>query len=90
MEQRKMDPNLVDIVVFCDWHMATKQNPAGTDCTANLAEARVFKCPYHFKDIKYGKAGLANAEDRLYIDRCSDFEPTKEVKNLIKTFVKKK
>jgi len=31
---------------FCRWHIATVENPAGTDCSAHMCEGRVFECPY--------------------------------------------
>jgi hypothetical protein len=31
---------------FCYWHIYTKENPRGTDCSAHMIEARVFECPY--------------------------------------------
>jgi len=41
--------------IFCENHIATKENPKGTDCSAYLAEARVFKCRRSFSDIKIKK-----------------------------------
>ena len=34
----------------CANHIATRENPGGTDCAAHLAEARVFACPYRSAD----------------------------------------
>lgn len=50
--------------VFCHWHVATKENRAGTDCSAHLAEGLTFKCPYK---------SLADAAKRQY--PCMDAEP---------------
>jgi hypothetical protein len=50
--------------IFCYWHIATKENLAGTDCSAHLAEGRVFKCPYK---------SLADAAKQRF--PCMDAEP---------------
>jgi len=31
---------------FCAYHIATKENPNGTDCAAHLAEGQCFECPF--------------------------------------------
>lgn len=33
-------------IKFCKWHVATKENPAGTDCSAHMHDGRVFKCQF--------------------------------------------
>lgn len=49
---------------FCYWHIVTEENPEGTDCSANLAEGRCFKCPYK------------TLEDRNNADYpCSGYKP---------------
>jgi len=53
--------------VFCVWHIATKENPLGTDCSAHLHDGRVFKCPY------------PSPADRLKAESpCSDYESNNE------------
>ncbi len=52
--------------VFCEYHVATKENPKGTDCAAHLCEGRIFECPFtdpnHAQTAKYP---------------CMDYEPPK-------------
>jgi hypothetical protein len=36
--------------VFCQYHLKTKENPHGTDCSAHLAEGQCFECPYELKN----------------------------------------
>lgn len=36
-----------NIKQFCEWHIKTQENPEGTDCSAHLADGRIFKCPYN-------------------------------------------
>lgn len=49
---------------FCIWHIATKENPAGTDCSAHIHEARVGECVY------------ASPEDRAKSAYpCVDYKP---------------
>jgi hypothetical protein len=62
---RKDTPQTSDI--FCKWHMATKENPAGTDCSAHMIENRVFPCPYPNPEAQL-KAAFP----------CSDYEPLGE------------
>ncbi len=51
-------------MAFCYWHIKTRENSQGTDCSAHLHEGRCFKCPYE------------NVDDRLTADyRCSDYRP---------------
>ncbi|MBI5148777.1 hypothetical protein HZA33_03795 [Candidatus Pacearchaeota archaeon] len=62
---------------FCYWHVKTKENPEGTDCTAHLADARVFECPYNANEIKLSEDGrlyISHTKDR-YNGACADFEP---------------
>jgi hypothetical protein len=37
-----MDPK----VQFCYWHYKTVENPAGTDCIAQIDSGRVMECPH--------------------------------------------
>jgi len=61
---------------FCYWHIKTKENPEGTDCSAHLHEARVFECPYNKEEAKL---------------KCSDFKLTKSKQQHSKyLFIKKK
>lgn len=53
--------------IFCKWHIATKENPSGTDCSAHLHDGRVFKCPY-----------LSPADRAKAKFPCSDYELNKE------------
>jgi hypothetical protein len=55
------------IELFCKWHIATKENPFGDDCSANLADGRIFKCPY--KTLK-------DRQNSKY--PCSDYEAIKK------------
>jgi len=52
--------------IFCEYHIATKENPEGTDCAAHLIEGLCFKCPFtspeHAQNAKYP---------------CIDYEPPK-------------
>ena len=47
--------------VFCVHHIATKENPTGTDCTAHMVEGRVFACPY--ESIQEARADKCPCED---------------------------
>jgi len=50
--------------VFCIHHIATEENPAGTDCSAHMIEARVFACPYtSIEDAKADKCPCEDAEE---------------------------
>ena len=54
---------------FCKHHIATKENPDGTDCAAHLAEAMVFRCMYE---------SPTRAEHGPLLDDfgvCEDFKP---------------
>lgn len=67
---------------FCYWHIATKENPEGTDCAAHLHEARCFKCHYNLDNIQYNQD-----TERLYISStssdligaCQDFKLNDEL-----------
>jgi len=84
-ENTEKKPNLEQ---FCDAHIVTAENPAGTDCGAHLAEARVFKCPYTIRDIKLSDFYNTKKVD-LVIERCPDFKLNKEMaKSLVKDFEK--
>lgn len=52
---------------FCKWHITTKENPAGTDCSAHLDDGRCFACPY--PDAPASQAGKYP---------CMDYEPIAE------------
>jgi hypothetical protein len=53
---------------FCNWHIKTAENPEGTDCSAHLADGRVFQCPYSSpEDIEKAKYP------------CSDYKPVKHL-----------
>lgn len=56
---------------FCRSQWETKENPDGTDCTAHLAEGRIFQCP--FESPTHAETGI-NAEGD-FTRVCPDFEP---------------
>lgn len=81
----KKSEKKINLEQFCENHIVTKENPAGTDCLGHLAEARVFKCPYTLKSI--GAAYSPGEPVVLGIERCPDFELNKEMaKYLLKNF----
>ena len=55
-------------MLTCAWHIKTRENPAGTDCSAHLFEARIFACPYR----------SADAAGRW----CPDYESPRAVRQL--------
>jgi hypothetical protein len=60
----------VDVVApFCANHIATLENHTGTDCSAHLAEGRVFSCPYRSPD--HAKHGRMLDGQRV----CPDYRP---------------
>lgn len=62
-------------IIFCDWHIATKENPAGTDCAAHLDSARCFECPYTIEKIRYDKKGFYISQTgKRIIGECQDFK----------------
>ena len=68
---------------FCYWHIATKENPEGTDCTAHLAEARVFTCIYTIKDIRL-EPSYDGKRVYLSISRCPDFKLSEDLEKRFK------
>ncbi len=64
-----------EIKQFCYWHIATQENPEGTDCSAHLHEGRIFPCIYSIKDIKLKE----NGKMYLYIPGCPDFKLSEEL-----------
>jgi len=72
---------------FCDWHIKTKENPDGTDCSAHLHESRRYKCSYTPNDIKYKASSdgfyISHTSSDL-IGACQDFDLTEELKNKLK------
>jgi hypothetical protein len=69
---------------FCDWHIKTKENPDGTDCSAHLHESRCYKCSYTPNDIKYKAASdgfyISHTSSDL-IGACQDFKLTGELES---------
>jgi len=55
---------------FCRSHIATQENPSGTDCSAHLAEARVFECPFSSPD-EAGNGVIMEDGSRGRV--CADF-----------------
>lgn len=55
---------------YCKYHIATKENPAGTDCSAQLKFGIVFECPFKTPDEAINGVIL---EDRTRGSECADF-----------------
>jgi len=68
----------INLERFCDWHMATEENPKGTDCTAKLDAARVFPCRYTIQDIKIGDPYNCG-KPHLYIEKCPSFQLNEKI-----------
>lgn len=81
---------------FCYWHIKTRENPEGTDCSAHLHEGRCFECPYIFDDIQYdtasGRIYLSMIQNGSVGNLCEDFKLAENINkiNLISRLIDKK
>lgn len=69
MTQSKKPADAVATEPFCYWHIKTKENQLGTDCSAHLDEGRCDRCPYK---------SVEDSQKREF--PCVDYEPLKPEK----------
>lgn len=66
---------------FCEYHIATRESPNGTDCSVHLSEGRCGPCIYKPGDIKKDERGIyISLHGRVYT-QCQDFSPLEVIKD---------
>lgn len=77
---------IVAEIRFCYWHIKTKDNPDGTDCSAHLAEGRCYKCRYTIKNLQHNSKGelyISSRENSELKGACQDFKPSRGLMRLL-------
>jgi hypothetical protein len=86
------------MIVFCENHVKTIENPLGTDCAAYMAEGRAFECPYAVNNLRYEPDFYNEASLSIRIDKpagmaadgvCRDFKPLKGMEHTLIEIAKK-